>query len=444
MLSGGRQAAFQALASFRRSGVWPQDGLDAAIRKEKLDSRDAALAQRICRGVLRNRDFLDYHISRHLTKSKEKLEPQLLDILRLSAYELLFLDRVPVNASVSQGVELTKKYGNPRAAGLANAVLRRIAEERGRLPEIRLETAADTLALRYSHPKWLVEQFLSRMDAAECEALLQANNTEPPVTLQTNPIKTTADALQAELADLNAEPHPWCHGAFFLKGQGALSQVSALKEGCAWVQDAAARTAVFAAGVKPGMTVLDLCAAPGGKSFAAAADMENRGDIRAFDIGEKKLARMDETAQTLGISILRTAPMDGTKHRAVLDGIADVVIADVPCSGFGTMRKSPDVRYKTDAATAGLPEIQLAILKNAGDYVKPGGVLLYSTCTLLQRENEAVVQAFLNERSDYRLEAFSLPGADAPEGMKTFWPHRDKTDGFFAAKLRREETHGTN
>lgn len=442
MLSGGRVAALKALTAFRRSGVWPQDALDAAIRREKLDTRDAALAQRICRGVLRNRMYLDWILSRHLSTPCEKLEPQLLDILRLSAYQLLFLDRIPVNAAVSQGVELTKKFVNIRASGLANAVLRKVAAERGGLPAVKHSDLAESLSLRYSHPKWLVEQFLTRLSAAECEALLAADNEEPFVTLQTNRIRTTADELEAELSDLGAVRHPWCEGAFVLSGQGAPAELSALRDGRCWVQDPAARCAVTAAGIKPGMTVLDICAAPGGKSFAAASDMLNKGDLRAFDIGEKKLSRMDAMAETLGITIMRTAPMDGSVYCSAMKEIADVVIADVPCSGFGTMRKNPDVRYKEDEETKGLPEIQLAILTNAINYVKPGGVLLYSTCTLLQRENEDVVNAFLHERKDTHLEAFSVPGAEAPEGMKTFWPHKDGTDGFFAAKLRRDTTHG--
>ena len=444
MLSGGRVAALKALGAFRRSGVWPQDALDQAIRKEKLDGRDAALSQRICRGVLRNRAYLDWVLGQFLTTPCEKLEPQLLDILRLSAYELLFLDRVPENAAVSQGVELTKKFVNVRASGLANAVLRKVSVLRGKLPDVEAEDAAESLSVRWSHPKWLVEQFLDRLGREECEALLEADNTEPAVTLQCNRIKIDPDALERELSAFGAEKHTWCEGAFVLTGQGSPSNLPALREGRCWVQDAAARSAVIAAEIRPGMTVLDICAAPGGKSFAAASDMRNQGDLRAFDIGEKKLSRMDAMAETLGITILRTAPMDGSVYCSALNEIADVVIADVPCSGFGTMRKNPDVRYKREEETAGLPEIQLAILKNAVKYVKPGGVLLYSTCTLLQRENEDVVRAFLCERKDMRLEPFTLPGADAPEGMKTFWPHKDGTDGFFAAKLRRDTTHGEN
>ena len=442
MLSGGRIAALKALGAFRRSGVWPQDALDSAIRKEKLDSRDAALSQRICRGVLRNRAYIDWVLSQYLTTPCEKLEPQLLDILRLSAYELLFLDRVPENAAVSQGVELTKKFVNVRASGLANAVLRKVAVLRGNLPAVELSDEAESLSVRWSHPKWLVEQFLERLGREECEALLAANNAEPSVTLQCNRIKTDPEKLGAELSSCGAEKHPWCEGAFVLTGQGSPSAVPALREGRCWVQDAAARCAVMAAEIRPGMTVLDICAAPGGKSFAAASDMRNQGDLRAFDIGEKKLSRMDAMAETLGISILRTAPMDGSVYCSALKEIADVIIADVPCSGFGTMRKNPDVRYKRDEDTSDLPEIQLAILKNAVKYLKPGGVLIYSTCTLLRRENEDVVQAFLRERKDMHLEPFCLAGADAPEGMKTFWPHKDGTDGFFAAKLRRDTTHG--
>ena len=426
-----RAAALQALERCRRGGAWSDAVLAGVVRAAGLDRRDAALCQRLCYGVQQNAALCDFYIDAYASMPSRRMEPKLLDILRLSVYSMLFLDRIPDRAAVNEGVELAKSAGLGRAAGLVNAVLRRISENRDRLPEIPGEGTAAYLSVRYSHPLWLAEEYVSQLGYEGARALLEANNTLPPLTAQVNTLRCRTEDLIAR----GAKPHPWLPDCVELP-EGDLS---AVEEGLAYVQDAAARLAVLAAGPEPGMSVLDACAAPGGKSFAAGILMQNRGNILSCDLHEKKLGRIRSGAARLGLEILETRAMDARKAGETLGRTFDLVLADVPCSGLGVIRKKPDIRFKAVSELAALPEIQLDILRGLAPCVKPGGVLLYSTCTTREGENVGVCRAFLAERPDFRTEAFTLPGpAGAAEtGMCALWPHIHGTDGFFLCKLRR-------
>jgi len=242
-----------------------------------------------------------------------------------------------------------------------------------------------------------------------------------------NTLKTSVDALMMQLTEqgIGAEPHPWCPECLVIRGSGSLEQLDAFREGLFYVQDPAARMAAMAADLKPGMRVLDCCSAPGGKSFASAIAMENRGEIISCDLHEKKLGRIRENAERLGFSIIHTQAMDGSQPYEEFRKSFDLVIADVPCSGLGVIRKKPEIRYKPQADIQRLPEVQLRILRGLSSCVKAGGILLYSTCTILREENEAVVEAFLQEGHPFTVEE-----------MRTLWPHKNGTDGFFICRMR--------
>ena len=263
-----------------------------------------------------------------------------------------------------------------------------------------------------------------------------------PACLQVNTLKTTPDALAASLrADgIETQLHPWLPDALLCRG-GNLAAARAFADGWFYVQDAAAHCAALAAGVRPGMRVLDACAAPGGKSFAAAVQMYDQGCMISCDIHENKWKRIRAGAERLGLTCISTRTMDARRPDADLIGAMDVVLADVPCSGLGVIRKKPEIRFKDPAELARLPAIQRDILTGLAPCVKPGGVLVYSTCTVLARENEDVVRDFLHTHPEFSAEAFSLPlpGADTADGMFTFWPQEHGTDGFFVCKLRRHE-----
>ena len=343
---------------------------------------------------------------------------------------------------MNTSVELAKISGSGQAAGLVNAVLRRVAEHRDALPEIPGVGTADYLAVRYSHPRWLAQRYIDAHGYAFAERELAANNADAPACLQVNTLKTTADVLMASLhADgIEAELHPWLPDALLCHG-GNLAAARAFADGWFYVQDAAAHCAALVSGVQPGMRVLDACAAPGGKSFAAAVQMHDQGCMISCDIHENKWKRIRAGAERLGLTCISTRTMDARRPDADLIGAMDVVLADVPCSGLGVIRKKPEIRFKDPAELARLPAIQRDILTGLAPCVKPGGVLVYSTCTVLARENEDVVRDFLHTHPEFSAEAFSLPlpGADTADGMFTFWPQEHGTDGFFVCKLRRHE-----
>ncbi len=418
MTAPAREAALKALKSIRRSGKYAEDAVSAAC--SGLESRDRALAQRLIFGVVQNGAYLDWCLG-ELT-ALGRLEPQALDILRLGAYQLLFLDRVPKSAAVNEAVEQAKR-ACPRASGLANAVLRKLAalDERPEPPR-----GGRYISIKYSLSPWLAERMRCLLGDEGAEAFAKACNEVPPVTLHRNPLKPF-DASCAR----GLEPHRWLDGAFEYRGE--LEGLEPLRSGHLLIADAAAELAVRALAPGPGERVWDVCAAPGGKSLLAAFKMDNRGYILSTDISDKKLGLLRRSAELYGASIIET---DGADARAYEpDGLFDAVLCDVPCSGFGVLRKKPDIRCKTEGDIAGLPDIQLAILKNASRFVAPGGRLLYSTCTVLPEENSGVCGDFLRDNPGFVREGFTLPCADAPDGEITLWPHVHGTDGFYICRM---------
>ena len=438
-MGSARETAVLTLAACEKQGAWSDGHLKRAIREQGLDRRDGALCARLCYGVLQNKLLLDWRLGRVCSMGLERLEPKVLCALRVGAYQLLFLDKIPPSAAVNEAVELAKRHSrNPRAAGLVNGVLRALLREDA--PEVKGEDELETLSIRYSHPRWLVEEFDGLLGREGGEALLAADNGQPPTTAQVNGLCATPGGLSSELREAGAEvqPHPWLEGCLLLTGTGDLERLAPFQRGEFYVQDAASRLAVLAAGPEPGSRVLDVCAAPGGKSFAAAILMENRGELISCDIHPHKIKLLEAGRDRLGLSVITPTLQNAAQRREDWAEGFDVVLTDVPCSGLGIIRKKPDIRYKDPEPLKGLPRVQRSILDNCAQYVRPGGVLLYSTCTLLKRENDAVVDGFLGDHPDFAPEPFVLPHLGEQPGRITFWPHIHGTDGFFAAKLRRK------
>lgn len=438
-----REAALLTLAAMERQKAWSNGHLKKVIQTQGLDRRDAALATRLCFGVLQNRMLLDYYLQRYSNMKLEKMESKVRNSLRLGLYQMLFLTKIPPNAAVSEAVELTKKHcKNPRAGGMVNGILRSLARHLDDLPTLDRRDPTAYLSLLYSHPQWLVEEWASQLPQEELEALLRWDNGEPPVTVQVNTCRFSQEqAVQALQADgVTVTPHPWLSDCLILTDTGDLTRTQAWQEGMVYPQDPAARLAVLAAGLTPGSRVLDACAAPGGKSFAAAMVLGDAGEIVSCDLHSHKKALIQAGADRLGLQSLRPKTADAKKFHQDWAEAFDTVLADVPCSGLGVIRKKPEIRYKDPAELAGLPQIQGEILDNVCRYVRPGGVLLYSTCTLRICENEQVAQAFLDRHEDFVLEAFQVPGplGRVDQGQVTLWPQRLETDGFFLAKFRRE------
>lgn len=438
-----REAALRTLVAMDHQKAWSDGHLKKTIQEEHLDRRDAALATRLCFGVLQNRMLLDHYLQQYSTMKLTKMESKVRNSLRLGLYQMLFLTKIPVSAAVSESVALTKELcKNPRAGGMVNGILRNLARHLDALPTLDRSDPMAYLALLYSHPQWLVEAWGARLGEEELEDLLRFDNSEPPVTVQVNTCRfqtqEVAETLRRE--GMGVAPHPWLADCLLLTATGDLTRSEGWRLGMFYPQDPAARLAVLAAGLSPGDRVLDACAAPGGKSFAAAMAMGDQGEIRACDLHPHKKALIQAGTERLGLQSVTAQVADGRKPRKGWGAAFDAVLADVPCSGLGVLRKKPEIRYKDPKELEDLPQIQGEILANVAGYVRPGGVLLYSTCTLRREENEEVVQAFLAGHPEFHREAFRLPGplGLVEAGECTLWPQRLETDGFFLARLRKE------
>ena len=435
---GARETALNALIACRKSGAWPNGALKEYIARDRLPPRDAALATRLCYGVLQNRNKLDFYLKQLLTGRLKDLHPVVRDILHLGLYQIYELDKVPESAAVNESVTLAKKYcKNPKAGALVNAVLRKAAATKGTLQE------PVSYADRYSHPDELISLLKANLPKGKLEPMLIADNAAPRTVVQVNALRISAEELAERLnrEHDSARPHEWMPDCLVLSGTGSLEQLPAFREGLFYVQDPAAKLSVLCAGLpETGGNALDCCAAPGGKSFAAAIAMGGKGSIVSCDIYPHKTALIENGAARLGLTNITARQQDASQVVPEWVGAMDTVIADVPCSGLGIIRKKPDIRYKNLKELEDLPALQLKILETQASYVRPGGTLLYSTCTVLKRENEDVVSAFLAVHGEFTTEPLPLPGVFSKNetGMLTLIPGEYDTDGFFICRLRRK------
>lgn len=439
-----REVAMMTLHNCQRQGGWSDGVLKKQIAAAGLDARDAALATNLCFGVVQNQMLLDFYLGKFSNIPLTRMENKILQCLRLGAYQMIFLSKVPHSAAVDRSVAMAKNNSrNPRAPGMVNAILRSMERSLDHLPTIPQKDPAEYLSILYSHPKWLVEELLTSLGSKEAAACLQANNSQPPMTAQVNTLRITSEDLaeRLRLEGVEAQPHPWLAGCLVLSKTGNLENLVSFQEGLFYIQDPASRLAAMALGPKAGMRVLDVCAAPGGKSFAMAMEMEGEGQIISCDLHPHKKKLIQAGADRLGLSMITPMTADGKQFRPQWENGFDCVLVDAPCSGLGVIRKKPDIRYKDPEPLAGLPEVQKAILENASRYVKPGGVLVYSTCTILDRENRQVAEEFCDKHKNFTFEEFELPEGigNVKNGFITLWPHRQGTDGFFIAKFRRRE-----
>jgi len=435
---GARETALNALIACRKSGAWSNGVLKEYIQRDRLDSRDAALAARLCYGVLQNRQKLDFYLKQLLRGSLKDLHPVVRDILHLGLYQIFELDRIPDSAAVNESVSMAKKYSkNPRAAALVNGVLRNAVRSRGSLEE------PVSYADKYSHPEELIRLLKANLPKGKLEPMLMADNASPETVVQVNTLKITPAQLllRLEKERVSAAPHDWMPDCLVLSGTGNLEQLPSFREGLFYVQDPAAKLSVLCAKLPAeDIRLLDCCSAPGGKSFAAAIAMEGRGQITSCDVHQHKTGLIAKGAERLGLTNITVRQQDATVCVPQWVEAMDAVIADVPCSGLGIIRKKPDIRYKDLGEITDLPRLQLAILENQASYVKKGGVLIYSTCTVLKAENENVVQAFLESHPDFHTEPLDLPEVFPKNetGMLTLIPGEYDTDGFFICRLRRK------
>ena len=434
---GARETALNVLIACRKEDAWSNGVLKTYLSRDRLDRREAALASRLCYGVLQNRGKLDFYLQQLLTGRLKDLHPGVRDILHLGLYQLYESDKIPDSAAVNESVSLTKKYF-PKvksAPGLVNGVLRNAIRSRDTLAQ------PQTLWEKYSHPQSLVALLRAYVGETRLEPMLIANNSAPKTYAQVNTLKISQTELQKVLEQegVQAQCHPWLPDCLILSETGSLEKLPSFQAGLYYIQDPAAKLSVLCAQLPQNeIVILDCCAAPGGKSFAAA--MTGKAKIISCDIHPHKAELLQKGAARLGIENLQAMVQDASVQNPDWVGRMDAVIADVPCSGYGIIRKKPDIRYKDPDSMKELPQLQLAILNNQASYVKPGGVLMYSTCTLVRRENEGVVEKFLKQNPDFVTEKLELPDVFPKNetGMLTLVPGEYDTDGFFICRLRRK------
>lgn len=422
-----REAALNSLLRCEQDGRYSNIELDSAIKKYHLEGVDRAFFTTLVYGVIERRLTLDYLLRHFSARPLEELDLLVLHLLRLGAYQLLYLDRTPDRAAVHETVEQAKRRCNAGSAAYINAVLRSLARSKEQLPwPDRRQDAVAYLSVRYSVPEWICSMWREDYGNERAERILEAVNHRPHITLRVNTLRISREALAERLAQAGIETEPvGLHGLALQRDVPI--ECLPLEEGLCFVQDPASQRCAELLDAHPGERVLDCCACPGGKSFSIAIGMENQGGVFSADLHENKLSLIRNGAERLGISIITTGVQDGRALREDWIEAADRVLCDVPCSGLGVMAKKPDLRYKRKEEIARLPEVQYAILDNASRYCRIGGHLVYSTCTLRRAENELLLRAFAERHPEYGILS-----------EETVFPDRMQ-DGFFMALL---EKHG--
>lgn len=436
-----RKIALEVLLHVHRDSGYSNLALAGALRQPGLEERDKAFVSALVYGVLERQVTLDYAIASHTKKPLREITPEILEIIRIGAYQILYMDKVPARAAVNEAVKLSKQVGTGRASGFVNGVLRAIERAGGvELPPAK--NWATHLGIKYACPTWLVRLWAKNYGRDTCENILKALLGRPPLTVRVNTLQTEPEALAALLQKegVSARPHPYLPNALDLASTGAVETLTAYRDGKFHVQDGASQICCHAVGAKPGETVADVCAAPGGKSFTLAQMMKNQGTLYAFDLYEQRVRLIQEGAARLRLSNLRAQARDALAPQETL--LADRVLCDAPCSGLGILRRKPEIRCKQAAGLDNLPDMQYRVLCRSSDSVRTGGFLIYSTCSLNPAENDQVAARFLQENKAFRPVALELPagvvrGRDEPDYQITLMPHVNQTDGFFIAMFRK-------
>ena len=425
-----RLAATKILFDVATNGAYSNVALAQTLRAEKFGDLDRKFCTELVYGTVKAGASLDWKISKYLNRPLAKVDEKILAVLRVGMYQIFFLDRVPNSAAVNESVELTKKFCGLGASKLVNGVLRAAVREPHK-SDFPTGDDLKSLALRNFHPLWLVKLFAEEFGLDATKKLLDFDNTEPPLCLRVNFLKTTREKILDALKKfgVEAEPSTLAPEGIICRGHGALDKFQPLRDGLCQVQDESSMTAARLLNPQAGEFVIDCCAAPGGKSTHLAELMKNRGRIIAADIYETKLEHIKANAQRLAIKIIEPLLIDARTIGEKFFNQADKILVDAPCSGLGVLRRKADLRWKKNPDELNdLPALQEKILSSAAQTLKRGGFLVYSTCTIIRRENESVVEKFLAAHENFRLVE-----------MKTLLPQVTGTDGFFSAKLERVE-----
>lgn len=432
------QSVYELLMKMEKS-AYSNIALSSALNSSSLSGQDKRLVSRLFYGVIERKITLDHIVSKYSKKPPEKLDREVLTVLRIGLYQLLYMDKTPDNAAVNGSVELVKANRKSSASGFVNAVLRSFIRDGKKIeyPKDKVQR----LSVENSCPVWLVDKLILEYGEENAVSLIKLDSNPPPAAVRVNTTLTTTDKLIKCLADegVTANLCSILPNCLFLNGTGAIESLTAFKEGLFHVQDLSSQLCAEALGAVSGDVVLDMCSAPGGKSFTIAEIMENKGSLFAYELHKKRADLVSKGASRLKLDIISAAENNASVYSDKIQ-MADKILCDVPCSGLGVIRRKPEIKYKNEAELERLPEIQLSILETSSKYLKDGGELVYSTCSVSRSENDEVVDRFLKRNPQFKEIPF-LENIGGPfgTGRATVFPKDFGSDGFFICKFRKQK-----
>ncbi|MBK7033193.1 MAG: 16S rRNA (cytosine(967)-C(5))-methyltransferase RsmB [Ignavibacteria bacterium] len=436
-----RGTAVKLLSRYENSDSYIDKLLDGELRRSELEPADRALVTELVNGTVRWQSRLDWVLTGFYHGEFAKCLPLVKNSMRIALYQMLFLSKIPAPAAINESVEIVKRIKGDKHAGIVNGVLRNILRnvQTIRYPD-RQENEVLHLSIHYAHPQWIVRRYVDRFGGEQAEAILSANNHRPMLTLRVNTMRSSMEEIERLLteAEIKYEVSPVHPSSIMITSLRDVRALPLFQNGLVTVQDASASLAVQLAHPQPGMMVVDLCAAPGGKAVHAAELMNNTGTVVALEKYESKLRFIEENAQRSGISIVAASQGDAREYSQKEQ--ADLVLVDAPCTGMGTLSKKPDIKWRRDIDDIRKMSVtQKEILDHAATLVKPGGAIVYSTCTIEPEENSGVVTWFLEKHPEFTLDRAEnhLPAEVCEDGFLQTFPHKHKTDGAFGARLVR-------
>jgi 16S rRNA (cytosine967-C5)-methyltransferase len=450
-----RQLAFLALRDIQKRGAYTDIALDRVLRTAKLNSADRSLVTELVYGSVRRMRSLDALIDQFGKKKAQQQPPDLRTILHIGLYQLRYQSRIPASAAVNTTVELAKENGFKGLAGVVNGLLRQYerlatasADAEPNPPKshdpLQLpEEPVARLGILHSFPDWIIKLWIEQLGIEEAESLCQWLNQTPTIDLRVNPLRVSIEEVEAAMqsAGVDVRRVPYVPQALrVVGGTGTIQQLPGFNEGWWTIQDSSAQLVSHLLNPKAGDVVIDACAAPGGKTTHIAELIGDEGKIWACDAKASRLRKVQENAQRLQLQSIQTCTGDSRDFPQFIN-LADAVLLDAPCSGNGTLHRRPDIRWRVTPATVDeLSVLQGELLEQAATWVKPGGVLVYATCTLHPQENEGIIQSFLERHPSWQIEP---PLADSPltnfatpQGWMKVWSHRYQMDGFFMVRLK--------
>ncbi|WP_353093939.1 16S rRNA (cytosine(967)-C(5))-methyltransferase RsmB [Tissierella praeacuta] len=443
-----REIALNILCDIFINGAFSNVAVKNHLKSmENLNHKEEGLIREIVYGVLENHIYIDYIISKASKIKLKKIHEVILIILEIGVYQLIFMDRIPPSAAVNESVNLAKKHGHRGTIGFVNGILRNISRNKDEFAKIQAKNKIDYISIKYSHPKWMVKRWIEKYGDDFTEELCRKNNESPKLNIRINTLKTNKDKLKDKLIDCGfvVKDTNYAYDSLIVENPIRITELQEFKEGHFIIQDESSTLVGQIMDPIEGSTIIDCCSAPGGKSTHLAQIMNNKGRVLGQDIYDHKIRLIEENAKRLGINIIEASISDATKRDESLIGIADYLLLDAPCSGLGLIRRKPDIKLnRKEEDILELAKLQYTILNNVKDYLKVGGILVYSTCTIEDDENINIINRFLDENENFKLISIEDKVSNCKnvdtlnQGYIQLFPHIHNTDGFYIAKIMKE------